>query len=48
MLNPKLTYKFKGGLEAELAGFIFNGRAPTLFGRYAKKDLLYLQLKYNF
>jgi hypothetical protein len=48
MLNPKLTYKFKGGLEATLAGFIFNGQPFTLFGRYARKDLFYLQIKYSF
>jgi hypothetical protein len=48
MLNPKLTYKIKGGLEAALAGFIFNGKPTTMFGRYSKKDLFYLQFKYNF
>jgi hypothetical protein len=48
MLNPKLTYKLKGGLETSLAGFIFNGKPTTMFGKYSKKDLLYLQLKYNF
>jgi hypothetical protein len=48
MLNPKLTYKIKGGLEGTLAGFIFNGSPTTMFGRYSKKDLFYLQLKYSF
>jgi hypothetical protein len=48
MLNPKLTYKIRGGLEATLAGFIFNGEYTTTFGRYSEKDLFYLQLKYNF
>jgi|GEM_PF-1631990 len=48
MLNPKLTYKIKEGLEGTLAGFLFNGDPTTMFGRYSDKDLFYLQLKYNF
>lgn len=48
MLNPKLTYKIRDELETTLAGFIFNGKPTTMFGRYSKKDLFYLQLKYNF
>lgn len=48
MLNPRITYKIKGGLETSLCGFIFNGKPTTTFGRYSDKDLFYLQLKYNF
>jgi len=48
MINPKITYKFNNGLEASLAGFIFEGGITTLFGRYTNKDLIYLEVEYKF
>jgi hypothetical protein len=48
MVNPKLTYKFKNGFKATLAGFIFEGDSATLFGRFSDKDLIYLEGRYEF
>jgi len=48
MVNPQLTYQFGKGLEACLGGFIFEGGSTTLFGRYSTKDLIYVEVKYQF
>ncbi|MCM8781006.1 MAG: hypothetical protein NC908_03695 [Candidatus Omnitrophica bacterium] len=48
MLNPKLTYKIKPEFELSLSGFIFEGGATTLFGRFRNKDLVYLEIRYRF
>ncbi|OPX30416.1 MAG: hypothetical protein B1H08_01805 [Candidatus Omnitrophica bacterium 4484_171] len=48
MFNPEVRYKFNGGVEAALGGFIFEGDSTTLFGRYNAKDLVYMEMKYRF
>ena len=48
MFNPEVRYKFNGGVEAALGGFIFGGDSTTLFGRYNTKDLVYMEMKYRF
>lgn len=48
MLNPQVTYKFNNGLDVSLGGFIFEGNPTFVFGRYSTKDLIYVDLTYQF
>jgi len=48
MFSPSLTYKFPNGLNATLSAFVFQGNLTTLFGRYAKDDVVCLELKQIF
>lgn len=48
MVNPNFTYNFNGRLSILVGGFIFEGASTTLFGRYAKKDVIYFQTTYKF
>jgi len=48
MLNPQISYKLEKGAIFSLGGYIFEGGATTLFGRYSDNDLLYFKVIYNF
>jgi len=48
MFNPEMKYKFENGVDVALGGFIFDGALSTVLGRYSAKDLLYLEIKYQF
>jgi len=48
MLNPKVSYKFKNGLQATLGSFLFEGGPTTVFGRYSNQDVIYLEAKIHF
>ena len=48
MINPSIDYNFDNGLNLSLGGFIFDGSATTVFGRFDTKDLIYTELKYSF
>ena len=48
MCNPKLTYKFKNGIDASIGVFLFGGEPATTLGRYSDKDSVYLETIYRF
>jgi len=48
MLNPQVSYKLEKGVVFSLGGYIFEGSATTLFGRYSDNDLVYFKVIYNF
>ncbi len=48
MLNPEMRYKFRKGFDLALGGFVFEGALDSIFGRYSAKDLIYLEMQYQF
>lgn len=48
MINPEVRYKFDNGFEIAAGEFWFNGALTTLFGRYAERDVIYLEGKLSF
>jgi len=48
MVNPKITYKFNNGLDISVGTFVMEGDPATTYGRYADKDLVYLEAIFKF
>ncbi len=47
-LSPRLDYHLTGALTVSIGADLFSGPRDTLYGQFADKDHLYIEMEYRF